>query len=297
MKNTRRILLFIVTLTVLFVTGARPLAFAQNENIPTGFSNVRLWVYPEYDDPRLLVMLEGTIVGATAPAQVRFLVPSEASMYSAGSMDAQGQYTGGPPDRNPSEIPGWDEISYTVTTNVFRMEYYDPLIVGQPDKTIDYEFRWLYPISDLEVIVQEPKGSSDFTVEPDAPRFADGEGFYAHRFSYTDLDDQPPLRFHISYSRSSATPSLGTSGGGGATSSPSTLLVIIALLVFCLALAGWFLWVRKPQPKTRADRRRLDKSQGRGTGGKTLSEKFCSNCGQSLKDSAMFCPYCGTKRK
>ena len=160
MKKIHRILLFVAVTCVLIVSATLSPVFAQDGNEPEGFKNVRLWVFPEYDDPRLLVMLEGKIVGAQAPVTVRFLVPSAAEMNSAGSMDSLGQYSGGPPDREPSAISGWDEISYVVTSDIFRVEYYDPIIIGQTDKTIRYEFYGLYPISDLRVIVQEPRKST-----------------------------------------------------------------------------------------------------------------------------------------
>ncbi len=121
-KTTYRFLSLLVAISLLFITADIPLALAQTENEPDGFKNVTLWIYPEFDDPRLLVMLEGQIVGVQVPATVRFLVPSAAEMYSAGSMNAQGQYSGGPPRREPSAIAGWDEISYEVTTDTFRIE-------------------------------------------------------------------------------------------------------------------------------------------------------------------------------
>ncbi len=118
-------------------------ALAQTGNEPTGLKNVTLWLNPEYDDPRLLVMLEGKIVGVNPPARIRFLVPTAAEMYSAGSRDATGNYTGGPPDRKASSITGWDEISYELQTDTCRVEYYDPIIAGQPDKENSYYFQFL----------------------------------------------------------------------------------------------------------------------------------------------------------
>ena len=158
---------FLAILSAVFLmtagSGNTP-ALAQDEAGVTGFQNVQLWVYPEFDDPRLLVMMEGQIVGAEAPVEVRFLVPSAAEMYSAGSMDAEGQYSGGPPARQASSEPGWDEISYTVTTDTFRVEYYDPVITDQPDKLINYEFRTLYPVSGLTITFQEPKNATRGTI-------------------------------------------------------------------------------------------------------------------------------------
>ena len=93
---------------------------AQDEGI-LSFDNVHLWVYPEFDDPRLLVMLQGQISGAQPPVTVSFLVPSTAEMYSAGSIDSQSQYSGGPPDREPSAFSGWDAVSYELTSDIFHV--------------------------------------------------------------------------------------------------------------------------------------------------------------------------------
>ncbi|MEW6034539.1 MAG: hypothetical protein AB1603_06770, partial [Chloroflexota bacterium] len=191
-----------------------PWGVARSETEPTDLKSVRLWVYPEYDDPRLLVMLEGKIEGASPPATVRFLVPAGAEMYSAGSMDSQGKYSGGPPRRKPSDLPGWDEISYEVTSDTFRVEYYHDIIQGQPDKTIAYEFRTLYPITVLLVTVQEPLRSSDFVVVPRAHFNDSGEGFRYHQYSFPGLGRDETLKFDISYTRSDPDPSLGSAGTG-----------------------------------------------------------------------------------
>ncbi len=193
----RFLLLLIAAVSLSYAVTHSPDAVAQAGNEPGGFKNVELSIYPEYDDPRLLVMLEGQIVGAQPPAKVRFLVPSAAEMYSAGSMDAQGRYSGGPPARKPSAIAGWDEISYEVKTDTFRMEYYDPIIKGAPDKTIAYEFRTLYPISGLSVIVQEPRNSSTYSVQPTGQISSDKGGFIIYQYNYSELKGDASLKFEI----------------------------------------------------------------------------------------------------
>ena len=81
MKNTYLLLLLFISIGLLLIGADLSRALAQPENEVTGYENVQLWVYPEYDDPRLLVMLEGQIVGVEPPAEVRFLVPSASEMY------------------------------------------------------------------------------------------------------------------------------------------------------------------------------------------------------------------------
>jgi hypothetical protein len=97
MKKAFQLIFSLITIGLLLLGPSAALAQdePEPENIVTGFQNVQLWVYAEYDDPYaigapLLVMLEGQIVGAEPPAEVRFLVPATAQLYSAGSKDAEG---------------------------------------------------------------------------------------------------------------------------------------------------------------------------------------------------------------
>jgi hypothetical protein len=156
MKSRYLLLIVMAAISLISVLQMQPL-FAQTNTEPAGFKSVTLWVYPEYDDPRLLVMLEGKISGAQAPLTIRFLVPQGGELNSLGSKDAQGNYSRAPDlpiaeqtegsffHRKASSIPGWDEISYILANETFRVEYYRDEIFGQPDKEISFDFHWLYP--------------------------------------------------------------------------------------------------------------------------------------------------------
>lgn len=296
-RNTLLIVFTVVGLTLSVAMGR---AWAQTGNEPTGFRNVQLWVYPEYDDPRLLVMLQGKIVGANAPARVRFLVPAAAEMYSAGSMDAQGKYTGGPPDRTASQVPGWDEISYELKTDTFRVEYYDPVIATQPDKKIAYDFRWLYPMSDLRVIIQQPRNSTGFTVTPPGNTPTVADGFPALLYEYTNPAN-PPLHFDIAYTRSDSRPSIT---GGSATSpqpssaAPSTdsSTVLSIIVTVSLLIVGVFIWLFRSSKTARRRSKPAAASARVGAPKRSRSKgRFCTQCGQPVGSEARFCPHCGAK--
>jgi hypothetical protein len=293
MKNTHRFLLLLLIISLLFIVTDVPWALVRADNENIGFANVQLWIYPEYDDPRLLVMLEGQIVGVQPPIEVRFMVPSAAEMYSAGSMDAQGRYSGGPPQREPSTIPGWDEISYEVTTNTFRVEYYDPIIRGQPDKTISYEFHWLYPISELNVVIQEPRKSSNFSISPMGESFIDNQGFTSYQYNYNNINDEDSLHFEITYTKSDPKPSLAIEDNG----SSNILLIVGSVIGLCVVFGAGFYWLMRPKRKTRAKvRHSAQVALVRGSKEERSSRRFCSQCGQRLEGSFRFCPYCGTKQ-
>ncbi|MBM2824979.1 MAG: hypothetical protein HW402_643 [Dehalococcoidales bacterium] len=295
-----RYLLLLFAAVISLTLGARSQSVHAAPPEPAGLRNVTLWVNPEYDDPRLLVMLEGKIAGANPPAQIRFLVPSSAVMFSAGSKDAQGKYTGGPPARTPSSIPGWDEISYTVTTDTFRVEYYDAsAIVGQPDKKISYDFRWLYPIADLYVVIQQPRTAANFDVAPKGLAGTDGDGLAIQSYRYQNLGiNDPPLHYDILYTKADSDvsindPQLNSSGSTGSTEIKTILLVMLASVI---VLGGAFWILKSMKSSKRPVRNAADKRTVTASGGKRRSGgRFCPKCGRPIQGTDKFCPGCGNR--
>jgi hypothetical protein len=292
------------------VLGAAPKALAQTAE-PTALKNVKIWVNPEYDDPlkignpSLLVMIEGEIVGAQPPVTIRFLAPTSAQMYSAGSKNSFGEYKGGPPDRKASQVPGYDEISYQLTESIFRVEYYVPIAqLGEIQKSFTYDFLRFYPMQNLNVTVQQPKSSDNFTVSPPGTPSIDNEGFSVQTYTRTDLDASTPVKFDISYSRSVWEPSLSaapTTGASNSGSSSNTGL-IIAIVVVAVVLGGGGVYLasrntKKSRPVSRAERRRRTTATPAPARGKASpvggTPAFCSQCGRKLDKPSRFCPDCG----
>ena len=279
----RYLILLAVAMVSLALGGSVQSALAQSDNETVRFKNVDLWVNPEYDRPTLLVMLEGDIDGVEPPVQVRFMVPAAAEMYSAGSLTGRGGqgYTGGPPDRVASDIPGWDEISYELQTDIFRVEYYDTSISGQSDKTISYDFRTISPISNLNVAVQQPKNSSKFTVTPAGNAGTDGEGYRINTFFFNNVTPGAPLHFDIAYSKG------GTNTG-----------LIMGLILGAIVVGGVILWMLKSRQRRYVPVRssgRQSKGYSRQTSSKNLGKRFCTLCCEPAGASDKFCPSCGGK--
>lgn len=288
--------LLAATLITFFSTSGMP-ALAADE--PLRFKNVVLSVYPEYDDPlglgypTILVMLDGQIEGANPPVTVRFLVPKDAVMYSAGSGPRE-RYVGGPPNRKASDIDGWDEISYALQTNSFVVEYY-VAIPASPNKDFSVEFIPLFDIDGLVALVQEPRQAADFNVVPQnqpvvgQQPFTDAEGFNIQRYSFDTLKSRQSVSFHISYTKSNPTPSLAIS--------PSSSNVV--LLVILVAVVGGLLLViilYRVLRKSSSHRRSRDKVSSKLPTRKSIGARFCTQCGTRLDKSERFCPRCGAKQ-
>jgi len=288
MNGNRRIFFYLAALSLVFAMMITNWIPAKAQAEPTSLQNVHLWIYPEYDDPRVLIMLQGTVNGVNIPATVRFLVPFTAEMYSAGAIDAQGKYSGGPPRRQASSIPGWDEISYEVTTDTFRVEYYANSIIGQVNKTISFDFYTLYPISGLSVDVQEPRNSSNFSVSLGNGTKTSDQGFVYNIYDYPSLDTAQPLHFDIAYTKSDPRPSLTITGGA----SNKLPLIVGGVAGLCvLAVALWFYRSRPGRRKT-PKRSGMPPGQAKGT---KPPDKFCIHCGYRMDRSHRFCPNCGAR--
>jgi hypothetical protein len=272
-----RIVVLTIIATIILASGMfQSPAHAAAVQEPTGLKNVRVWVNPEYDrSQELLVMIEGQITGTSAPAQVRFLIPTNAQMFSAGSIDTQGKYNNpfGAPSRTPSSKPGWDEISFQINYDIFRLEYYDATaIIGQPDKKVAVDFSWLYLVTNLTVMVQEPTNSSNYSVQPQGIISLDGDGLKIHSYFYDSLGvSDPPVHFDIAYTRSDSNPSIknpalsSTIGSTGSTGTPIILFIIAIVIV----IGGITIWVLKSRNTTRRRARSKDNAKRVSASGNT----------------------------
>jgi hypothetical protein len=301
-KNPNLTVLFTVLVNIILIFSiVRNPVVAQDETNITRLQDVILDIYPEYDDPRLLVMIEGQVLAtAVFPVEVQFLVPTSAYMYSAGSIDATGNYSGGTHDRTASGITGWDKIIYKVTTDTFRLEYYDPIIIGKTDKTIEYEFCTLYDITNLQVYIQEPLKSKNFVVSPEGQLIQGQDKFNFHLYSYSTFSKDASLKYSINYSKSDSRTSVVIANAfpiipliAGIIGS----IVILIVIIFVVRLNQ-----KKPKFINTADVKRKSKEVSvqtvRNTKNKTTQKSLnhCHQCGEVLGENTHFCPYCGAEQ-
>ena len=297
-SKLRHFLVLISEMVVLAVLGGPFFSVsAAVSTEPTGFKDVTLSVYPQYDDPlklrypTVLVMLEGQIVGATPPTTPRFLVPKNAAMYSAGSGPRQSyQPPGASLTRKASDLDGWDEVSYELKTNYFVVEYYAPMPTSD-DKAFTASLIPLYPITNLTAIVQEPRSSVNFSVTTQSQpanqqKGVDSEGLNIHRYTYSALQSRQQIDFSISYTGSSA--ALSTGGAG-----PSNVGIVVVAVLAAVFLVGLAVYAIRRKPSAVRPSRGRNKRQA----AESAPGLYCTSCGAKMDKSQRFCPKCGAKRR
>lgn len=307
----------IALLALVLVT---PLAGAQSAPVLES-AELRLW--PEYDDPGLLVIFGGEFAeGATFPLTVAIPVAAEARNVQATYEDAAGSLL-----NRPFEITDGN-LTYELPSAAFHIEYYVDRAPSSNERSISYTFQAPYAINSLRVSVQQPARSTDFSLTPAAESQQQGtDGLTYHVINRTGVAAGEQLQITINYTKTDtdlSAPLLSVAQGGGTTdqaaavspiaqtTSLATLLpwLLIGLGVVLLAaiVAYWLLSQRRaaalPVEAPAAPERRV-RAKGYGPGPQrvvtarpeTGGPAFCTNCGNALESNDRFCSQCGAARR
>jgi len=279
---------------------------------PPALSSLTISLWPEYDDPSLLVIYRGQFAaGATLPLPVEFRIPAEAGQPAAlAYLDERGQLltleytTRAEGDRLV--------VAFELPTPDFHLEYYAPL-PGSPapgQRTFTYTYAADYTVAALDLKVQEPLGSQGLKLEPAADSvIQDADGLNYHLASAGPLRQNDTATWTVSYEKTDSGLTIGafqTTETPAATASPAAqeeskgipgiLIAVLALIALAAIGAGAF-WLGKraqpaPQPAALSKRRRGGRTK-RPVQPNVQDAGFCFKCGARLRAGADFCHQCG----
>lgn len=311
-------LLLVATMS-LAIALATPSA-AQAAGI--SYSSAKLSIWPEYDDPRVLVIMQPVLADSVQlPVKVSYLVPKGAHINMACEISAQGGH-----NCRPREVVSkgkYDEISYTASSRrtLFFEYYYDPKTAGT-NKKFTFDFIPTARVDSVDVDIQQPLKATNFKVAPAASGTSkDDKGFTYDQYSYTNLQPNKLIPFTVSYTKTDPNPSVqkqtDSSGGNGNQSSApgsgnqyASLLALLGAVAMIGSIIYWMVprsrGVGKPA-KARSSSRGAAATTRRPKSGKKPKKvaaagrrpqqekaaSFCSNCGSRLDEDDSFCSSCG----
>lgn len=261
------------------------------------FMNVEIW--PEYDDPRVLVIYSGALEpGLATPRDFSFLVPTGAEIHMAGAIDENRAHIHGLLETR-SRGDGLTEVSYSLPNPNFYMEfYYDPLGDGEL-RDFSYPLVSPFPISQLRVSVQHPRRADGFAVAPGATQaIQDDQGFSYHVITLDSLAAGESRAVSVRYRKSDRDPSVVAQDAPGAEGSdkPATksILSFSALLLVGVVGYGIFTTTQKRARRAAQELGGLQPTRSE-TGGPDpfTGAGFCTQCGERITSTDNFCGMCG----
>ena len=305
-----------VTLALLIVFSAAAAlytlpAVAQGElQIPQ--ASLRLW--PEYDDPGVLVIFAGKFADtASFPQTVVFPVATGARNIQATVNDAtQGLLT------QKWQMEG-NKVSYALPQPGFQLEYYMDRPPSGDKRDIVYTFEAPYAIKSLEIAVQQPARATDFSMTPSASSTVTGtDGLVYHLINLENLAAGAKRDIAVSYVKADSgltspqlaftntTPVAPSDAPVAPQPQPTTqtswlplLLIGVGLLALIAIAVYWFLTQRRPAPPVKAVRPTITRvpNQPAMRPAPAAATAFCTQCGHGLRPADRFCAQCGAPRK
>lgn len=285
-------------------------ASAQGPDLTLTQATLRLW--PEYDDPGLLVILSGTFTGtATFPQQVAFPIPANARGVQATQIDA----TGGLLSQPWQIVNG--KLTYTLPGPQFQIEYYVDRPQSGNQRDLTYAFQTPYAIGSLQVAVQQPARATAFSMTPQPNSSVQGsDGFTYYLIDRTNLPADENLTYDIRYTKtdeglSVAQTSATATGIGSATAAAPAAtargltgwlpyaMVGVGLMALVGAGIYWFVQMRPSQQLAPNKAGAQQPVRARPSARPTTPSKavFCTQCGHQLAPTDRFCSQCGTPRR
>ncbi len=289
--------LFVAILTILLI-GIPQTAHAQ-QSLRIG--SLGISVYPEYDQPGVLVQYQGAIVGTadkSNPREIAFLVPQGAGVGAACAIQANGSHTSEKWNETDAGN-GLTRVTYSIIEPNFHLEYYYNPLTGTPDKKMEFVYQAALPVDEIHVEIQHPLKATNFVLTPDTKdSHKDDEGFTYHSYIFNQVAAGQKVSASVAYTKTDSKPSI--SGQPKTTVTPNAssdngvnpnVIVLSSALVIALGMLGYFVWERrsgKPQYARTPTSRPSPQPLGGG---------FCTECGNALDAEDKFCGKCGTPRR
>ncbi len=310
---TMRKIFFCAALLMAFAFSplTAPRAWADD---PNRASVLSISVWPEYDQPSVLVMVDGTLADSSnLPREITVTVPSSATLVVTTYENSDGSYAPEQPNKSTSASDGYLQVTYTVKSAKYHVEYYDNILKGAPDKTLDFSYKTATPADQVTLEFQQPAKATNFTMSPTASGTRNESGFNYYSTQLSNVTAGQVVSAQVKYTKSDPNPSVSNTPASStapasapapaaASNSFSNIYLIAALVVLgLLAVLGFFMLQQRSREGAMvfASGSKGGRSAGARAKGvrRTSGSVFCTQCGHALGGTDNFCPKCGARRR
>lgn len=180
--------------------------WAVAEGLTIGRMRVSVW--PEFDDPGVLVTYDGRFSDAAAfPTKTSFFVPKNILISDACSLSPDGQHFC--QIYRTSDRGAWNEVELWLPFPNFYLSFHmaGPDL-GSEQRHFDYRIRLNHPVEVLELDVQQPLRAEAFTITPGGAEASEKNGFNHFGYRLEGLKPGEERVFAIAYRKADAQPSI-----------------------------------------------------------------------------------------
>jgi hypothetical protein len=260
---------------------------------------MRVQVLPEFDDPRVLVMVQGRVEAYEQqyPLRITFRVPvgAQINQMATVNMESSGATREEYEVQVDPEHARWELVSYELSGAHFFYEYYYNPIVGEQEKAFTYVLNSYHAVGKATVEIQEPKGAEGFRTTPEAAssRVDPTLRLTYHQIEVGALRAGEERSIGVNYRKVASEPSLTweqvmalqagnrppevTVGESEGEAWPIAMEIVVFVGGALLVLVGVFVGYRLRQ----------------GDAGEGEAKANCRLCGTGLKAGASYCHQCG----
>lgn len=329
--SLHKLLIAFLVLFAPILGGVRPAQAAAQQPQTITLESVRVDVWPEYDQPSVLVIYNVTIASTVnLPATLTVRIPAAVGKPHAVAMqDVSGLYV---LNYTTNRAGDWLEVKFTTPSPDVRVEFYDTTLTKSGAHRT-YTFHWPadYTVKNLSVKVQQPVNATNVTFRPDigAGR-ADSDGLTYYTLTPGKVDAGTAFDLTMGYDKAddtltnpqqfqAAQPSQPVDGNTpgrvklfqGATVTTLQLVMIILGLALILGGGAWygftsggftrfqrgFNTARAGNSATNGRKRHTHPSvAGQAADSAVTGEAaFCQQCGKKAGPGDVFCRSCGTR--
>lgn len=287
----RKWFVLVVLLVLLVPAPAR----AQTE---VTLESVKVTLWPEYDQPSLLVLYDFEVAAATPlPTKVNIRIPREANItavaYEGETGMLNAEFSG------PEEDGSWQVVSFFIQQPaVYRLEFYQPLNYDGAVRSFKYKWAGDYAVNDFRLEVQIPADSTSVKTTPVLP-FTLETPFQSGRVSLGSLPADEYYQLELQYTRSSndtvfppasaqVESEALTQDTAGRVSLDNLPYYLLGFGIVLIAGAAYYFRQLNAGPQAKP-RKRTHKATTEE------SQTYCHECGARALTEDRFCRVCGTK--
>ena len=291
-------------LAFVILTGALLSSLSAHAQAPTRLTSLQVQLWPEYDQPSMLVIYDLRLPDDTKlPVRITLRLPKDANLVAVASQAADGSLLNAD-YQGPIMGGSWQTISLQIqTAAIYHMEYYEPLSKAGEQRHFSYLWAGDFAVDDLAISVRMPLDATNVSSDPamESSLGPDGTPYLRKDFGAVGADQQVPLQLtytkasdSLTASRQDLQPSqpLGA-GTPGRVMLSNYLPYIVGMLGLALIIGGsvyfWQSSRGRVMARERRHRRALEREDRPG------SEVYCHQCGTRAHSGDRFCRICGTR--